>query len=143
MPTTTSALFGSAISAAIFSASSLVAPARAANELCGQTITQSITVPADQTCTGDGLIVTGDDVTVDLGGFTLSGDRGADDDGIDVSGAVRASIRNGTIRNFGVGVTTHESAPNVLKLSQVTLRDNVDAGMRAVIIVATNGLLVG
>ena len=42
--------------------------ARAANELCGQTITSNVIFTADQTCAGDGLIVGADAITIDLGG---------------------------------------------------------------------------
>ncbi|MEO6028037.1 MAG: right-handed parallel beta-helix repeat-containing protein [Candidatus Binatia bacterium] len=111
--------------------------AHAANELCGQTITQSLTFTADQSCTGDGLIVVGDGITIDLGGFTLSGDGGASDDGIDVSAVGHVVIKNGTIRNFAVGITSLASAPELVKVSKVTLRDNDVSGLRV-----TAGLLV-
>lgn len=89
--------------------------ARAANELCGQTITESLTLTADQACTGDGLVVVGDGITIDLGGFTLSGDGDPGNDGVDVTGAGSGSvvIKNGTIRNFDIGIATHGMAPKL------------------------------
>src|SRR5688572_5084922 len=105
--------------------------AHAANELCGQTITASVTLTADQSCTGDGLVVVGEKITIDLGGFTLSGDGDDDDDGIDVSGAGQVVIRNGTIRNFGFGIVTRVSVPELVKVSKVTVRDNAVSGLRA------------
>ena len=62
---------GAAIIGFAFTGSPFESTAHAANDLCGQTITQSLTLTADQTCTGDGLIVSGDGITIDLGGFTL------------------------------------------------------------------------
>lgn len=105
--------------------------AHAANELCGQTITQSVTLTADQACTGDGLVVVGDGITIDLGGFTLSGDGDPGNDGVDVTGAGSGSvvIKNGTIRNFRVGIATHGMAPKLVKVSKVALRGNVDSGL--------------
>jgi len=39
------------------------------------TCPRSDTLTTDQACTGDGFIVSGDGITIDLGGFTLSGER--------------------------------------------------------------------
>ncbi len=103
--------------------------AAGANELCGQTVTESTTLGADQTCTGDGLIIVGDGLTIDLGGFTLSGDGDAGDVGIDVSGAPHVTIRNGTVRGFSIGVGTQSAPSLVVKLSDVTLRGNVVYGI--------------
>ena len=102
---------------------------QAANELCGQTITQDLTLTADQTCTGDGLVLSGEKLTIDLGGFTLTGDRGNGDDGIDVTGVKNVVIKNGTIRNFDNGVANQAFGPRVVKLSRVALRDNVKSGL--------------
>lgn len=104
------------------------AVAEAANELCGQTITQSITLTANQTCTGDGLIVVGDNITIDLGGFTLSGDGDMGDVGIVLQGPPHVTIQNGTIRGFDIGVGFAVAGSAVVKLSHVTLRGNVHFG---------------
>jgi hypothetical protein len=115
-----------AIAVAMFLAA---APARAANELCGQTITQSLTLGADQTCTGQGLIVGADGVTIDLAGFTLSGDGGTDEFGIDVNGHTNVTITNGTVRGFFDGVVSPpQSVPPVIKLSRIVARENVRRG---------------
>jgi hypothetical protein len=102
--------------------------AHAANELCGQTITQSTTLTADQSCTGDGLIVGSDGVTIDLGGFTISGDRDTDDVGIDVGEFSHVTIRNGTVENFNIGIRVLGGAVEALKITNVTSRDNVSFG---------------
>ena len=61
-------------------------------------------VTTNLTATGDGIIIDTNDVALDLGGFTLSGDGGASDDGVNITSQSRVSIRNGTVRNFGAGV---------------------------------------
>ena len=55
------------------------------------------------------IFIGSDDVSLDLGGFTLTGDGGVNDHGVRVGltgndGQSRVTIRNGTVRNFGSGV---------------------------------------
>jgi parallel beta-helix repeat protein len=61
------------------------------------------------TCNTHGVIIMTDNVTVDLMGFTLSGDRNSSDYGIFLAGATNSTIRqvfvhNGIVRNFGRGL---------------------------------------
>jgi parallel beta-helix repeat protein len=61
------------------------------------------------TSTGHGVIITASDVTLDLTGFRLSGDRGDSDYGVFLDGATNSAIRNvivrnGIVRDFAVGV---------------------------------------
>ena len=61
------------------------------------------------TVSGHGVTITASAVTLDLMGFTLSGDQGTDDYGVFVDGSTTAPlrdvvVRNGNIRNFGNGV---------------------------------------
>ena len=58
----------------------------------------------DLTASGDGIIVTVDDVTIDLNGFSLKGGTG---DGIHLEECSNIEIRNGTVRNF-VGNGIHD-----------------------------------
>ena len=61
-------------------------------------------------CTGSGVIVGASGITIDLRGFTIQGDRGVGDYGIDNSaGYVRVTIKNGVVRNFGYGVLASNS----------------------------------
>jgi len=55
------------ILALAFGAIAWAARAHAANELCGQTITQNPTFTVDQSCTATGLTVGADGITIDLG----------------------------------------------------------------------------
>lgn len=104
-----------------------VSPARAANELCGQTITESVTLTADQACTGGGLVVDADGVTVDLAGFTISGDGGGGDFGVFIQdNRTKTTIKNGTIRHFAEGV---RGLVGSLKLSRLTVRDSTGDGV--------------
>ncbi|HEV8628805.1 MAG TPA: NosD domain-containing protein [Thermoanaerobaculia bacterium] len=50
------------------------------------------------------IVVQADDVTIDLGGRTLSGPGGPGTVGIEVDGARNVGIRNGSLVSFGVGV---------------------------------------
>src|SRR4051812_9965336 len=70
-------------------------PARAANDLCGQTITQSVVLTDNEICSGDGIIVGADGLTIDLNGFTIGGAGGTDDIGIEVAGHSKIVIKNG------------------------------------------------
>ncbi len=64
---------------------------------------------ASLTTTGNGITITADNVTLDLMGFSLTGDGGAADVGIHVSGTSgtprrNVAVRNGTVRGFGTGI---------------------------------------
>jgi parallel beta-helix repeat protein len=59
-----------------------------------------------QTATGDGITVNADDVVIDLMGFSLIGPGtvgGAQ--GIFMSGRKNVEIRNGTVRNYTIGIS--------------------------------------
>ncbi len=51
-----------------------------------------------------GIVISADDVSLDLGGFTISGDRTASTYGILVGAVARVEIRNGQIREFNFGL---------------------------------------
>jgi hypothetical protein len=103
--------------------------AHAANELCGQTIATSITLTADQSCADDGLIVGADGITIDLAGFTISGDGDPDHVGIEVGNHSHVTIQNGTVRNFNIGIRGGSGmGTEAVKLSNVTARENVKLG---------------
>src|SRR5688572_9463409 len=40
---------------------------------CAMRVSQSFTLANDMTCTGDGMVVVSDNITIDLGGHTLTG----------------------------------------------------------------------
>jgi hypothetical protein len=68
---------------------------------CGDVITQDTTLDSDLTCAGDGLHAAAPNVTLDLGGHTISGSG----TGTAVTGVPdHVTIRGGTISNFQYGV---------------------------------------
>jgi hypothetical protein len=90
--------------------SALAAPPRAlapaavaTNATCGETITASLTLNGDLTCTAAGLYVSGKSVVLNLGGHTISG--GATWPGVDLTGT-SDTVENGSIQGFYYGVET-------------------------------------
>ena len=82
------------------------APAFATHVHCGDTIAQSTTLDSDLAgCPGDGLVIGAPNVTLDLGGHTISGDvgGGAPAAGIRDLGWRNVVVQNGTIRDFTYG----------------------------------------
>ncbi len=73
---------------------------------CGDTVTSSYTLTGNLTCTGNGLRVGAAGITIDGGGFTITGDGGADDYGIyNLSGYSGVTIRDfDNITNFNYGI---------------------------------------
>lgn len=93
---------------------------------CGQEVTASITLTGNLTCTsGPALIVTADNVVVDLGGFTITGHGAASAGapGILLRNVKGVTVQKGTIQHFGAGVAIAGGANNVVQ--NLTLQDNV------------------
>lgn len=63
----------------------------------------------DRLCAADGILVSADDVTIDLGGFTIAGPDTGATIGILMDGRRNVEIHNGTVRDFG-GRGIHEKA---------------------------------
>jgi nitrous oxidase accessory protein NosD len=77
---------------------------------CGETITANTTLTADLACpsgTGTAIKIDAPDITLDLGGHTLSGDPY--DTGVDVYNRDGVTIRNGTIDGFETGILFNNS----------------------------------
>src|SRR3972149_3450860 len=79
--------------------------------------------------TGDCLTLTGDNITIDLNGFTIDGDDSGFDRGI-VDGGARQNIviRNGTIRDFSDGVLINNS--DGCKVEGILAFSNTNSGIR-------------
>jgi parallel beta-helix repeat protein len=73
---------------------------------CGTTIdaSGSFYVSSNLTATGHCIEVTVDNVTIDLMGFTLTGDGNTGDYGVYINEPSNVEVKNGTITNFGIGV---------------------------------------
>ncbi len=93
-----------------------------ASDLCGVTIIENLKLDHDLACTGNGLIVGADGLTLDLNGRTIAGSGTGV--GINVTGRTGVSILGGTIRSFGAGVLTNTSSDVVIKHNQ--FEANVD-----------------
>jgi parallel beta-helix repeat protein len=80
---------------------------------CGQRITASFVLANDMTCTTDGFVINADNVTLDLGGHTITGPGMGpqtwpapqlDTVGVRTGGHTNVTIRNGTISQFSTGI---------------------------------------
>src|SRR5438132_7953149 len=93
---------------------------------CAMRVSESFTLANDLTCTGDGMVVVSDNITVDLGGHTLTGPGMGpqtwplpqlDSVGVRVGGHSRVTIRNGKTVGFSTGIyfvdTTNSTIENV------------------------------
>jgi Right handed beta helix region len=90
-------------------------------DLCGKTVTQSITLTADLKCSGDGLMVQGNDIILNLNGFALRG-SGADSNttGIFVDGGKEVRIKGpGMILFFGTGIKYNDAFGGTVRDVQV------------------------
>lgn len=93
---------------------------------CGKEITANITLDGDLRCTGGpALIITADNVVVDLGGFTISGSGAAamGGPGILLRNVKGVTVRKGTVNGFGAGVAIAGGANNTIE--NLTLQDNI------------------
>src|SRR5438034_3592504 len=80
---------------------------------CAMRVAESFTLTNDLTCAGDGMVVVSDNVTVDLGGHTLTGPGMGpqtwplpqlDSVGVRVGGHTGVTIRNGKTTAFSTGI---------------------------------------
>ncbi|WP_214408863.1 NosD domain-containing protein [Sphaerisporangium fuscum] len=76
---------------------------------CGTVLLTSVKLTEDLTCTGDGLVIGADNVTVDLNGHTVSGSgTGRGIGSSDSSAGTRwtgTTVRGGTIQGFAKGMS--------------------------------------
>lgn len=92
---------------------------------CGQEITEDTTLGGDLLCPrGPALVVTADNVTLDLGGFTVSGTGPAAGAraGIVLRNVRGVTVRKGTVQRFGAGIAIVGGSNNVIE--NITAQDN-------------------
>jgi parallel beta-helix repeat protein len=97
-----------------------------ATHVCGQEITKSTKLDADVLCTtGPAFIIAADNVTLDLGGHTVSGDAhsGSRGPGILFRNVSGSTVRNGTVQRFDAGVVVSGGSKNTVL--NITAQDNV------------------
>ncbi|CAN5160449.1 hypothetical protein BH18ACT4_BH18ACT4_03140 [soil metagenome] len=98
----------------------------AATVVCGLEITEDTTLDGDLTCsTGPALVVAADGVTLDLGGFKVSGnpDATGEGPGILLREVTGSTVKNGTVQHFDAGIVIAGGSANVVQ--DVTAQDNV------------------
>ena len=100
----------------------VVQAAPATNVFCGQDLTQNTKMDGDLTCATNSLAIVADNVTLNLGGFTITGDPGSFAGVVIVEGPEGVTIKNGTIQGFQEGVFA--VTPLALTLSDLILKNN-------------------
>ncbi len=78
---------------------------------CGDVLTHSAKLQSDLNCSGDGIIIGADRITLNLNGHTLQGARGI---GIENNGHGRVGILNGRILGFERGIRLAGADNNTL-----------------------------
>ena len=77
--------------------------ARGAHVHCGEVVTKSIVLGHDLACTGDGLTIGADGVTIDLNHHSVSGPDTAA--GIRTAGHDGVTVRRGALHGFGLDIS--------------------------------------
>jgi len=96
---------------------------------CGSVGTGSYELTQNISTTGTCFTLTGDDITIDLNGFTIDGDDSGNDFGISDGGARQnIVIRNGTIRDFQVAIDLDQS--DGCKVEWILAFSNTESGIR-------------
>ena len=119
-------LAAAAVCAWIGAAHGMVANAAPLTSIgCGQRIRRDVTLAADLgPCRGNGIVVDGDNVTVDLGGHRLLGTPGPDDTvGVLIEKRNGVTIEGGEVADFGVGVTILGGSANTI--TGLHIHDNI------------------
>jgi parallel beta-helix repeat protein len=104
---------------------------------CGAVLTHSVRLTADLTgCTGNGLVIGADRVTVDLNGHTLGGMSG-NFDGVVSEGYSHVTVKNGRIEHFG-GAVRAQGEPQAGLTHDVVVRsiNSIDGAARVRVFVA-------
>ncbi|MDQ3897583.1 MAG: right-handed parallel beta-helix repeat-containing protein [Actinomycetota bacterium] len=100
----------------------LAGPAAAAVG-CGQVITTNTTLTSNVgPCAGNGLVIDGKNITVDLNGFSVIGAAPSSGGGVGIRLAHTTAVvvRNGTVTGFGAGVVVRGGAGNTVANLTVT-----------------------
>ena len=89
-----------------------------ASDLCGTTVLTNLTLDHDLTCSGNGLLVGADGITVNLNGHTITGPGSGV--GISISNRTGVVIVGGTVKNFLAGVQLVNSTAIVVEENRFT-----------------------
>jgi parallel beta-helix repeat protein len=93
---------------------------------CGSVITQNTTLTSDiGPCSGNGLVVAASAVTLNLGGYTVTGRNGsAETSGVLMDHVTGSTVRNGTVTGFDAGVNVDGGSGNTV--TAITAHDNIN-----------------
>jgi parallel beta-helix repeat protein len=101
---------------------------------CGAQVADDVRLDNDLTCTGNALLVNGEDIDIDLNGHTISGNGTGN--GITVSASHRVTISGGSITGFQSGIFVGGS-------TEIVIRDNeFSATNQAVLLQATTASII-
>ena len=105
----------------------LAAPARGVSLPCGATIRSSVTLSASVgPCSDGGLVVTTNDVKIDLNGHRIFGSPSAGDGvGVRLDGVTGVTLKNGTVTSFDAGIVIAGGSAN--KVTKIKAIANVGA----------------
>jgi hypothetical protein len=83
-------------------------------------------VSGNLSCPGaqNGIIVSADDVTIDLAGFTLTG-NGGESYGVWIGGQQNVEVRNGTVRGFYFGIGSNFPSTRIIN---IRAESNINTG---------------
>ena len=112
----------------VLSLTALVGPAAASHVGCGDVITQNTTLDSDVgPCTGTGLVIGADGITLNLGGHRVFGTPIAGEGaGILLEDRQNVSVANGTVQFFDAGVAILGGGSN--RVGRIQALDNVGGG---------------
>ncbi len=113
----------------VAASSTVTAPAGAADIGCGAVVTRSTTLHKDiGPCPGEGLIVAGDGITLDLNGHRVLGDphvrRSPDKAGVLLRQVSGVTLTDGIVEAFDAGVVIMGGGSN--RVLKVTAQNNVN-----------------
>jgi parallel beta-helix repeat protein len=103
--------------------------ALATHVTCGDTITQDTKLDSDLLgCTGDGIVIGADNITLDLNGHVVGGDDDISDHGVqNFGGFDGVVVTNGQIRDFGVGARFFSSVAS--RFTGLTVTSNTGSAI--------------
>ncbi|MDQ6798067.1 MAG: right-handed parallel beta-helix repeat-containing protein [Actinomycetota bacterium] len=123
----TTVVLGSALGLVFFG--SAITPAGAATRVrCGATITATTKLAADVgPCPGDGVVVTANNITLDLNGHRVFGNAApeaqGDFAGIRLQKTSRVVVKGGTVDHFAAGVVVQRGSSNTVQ--NLVVHDNI------------------
>jgi Periplasmic copper-binding protein (NosD) len=126
------------------SATTIDVAASAANLVCGETVTGDVTLSADLNCVGDGLIIGAFNITVDLGGHTITGNGTGSGISFDPDvDTTFSTVENGRISHFANGFSAGTFSPESPTIDAVTFADDGTGSGAAINLGSGSGGVIG